>query len=189
MVRLGRTLGAGGRAHSSGWWRAGALIAVSAVVALALAGCGSSPGASAPSATATPRSGTTPTAEQFSQCMRAHGVPDFPDPNAQGQFPLPPGTNPNAPQFQTAQQACKAVAPAGPLNGHAINPQELSQALKFVHCMRTHGVAQFPDPTAQGTFNVDVHSSALNIDSPQFLKAMRACRTLLPAGGGFGAGG
>jgi hypothetical protein len=169
--------------------RAGTLIAASVTVMLALAGCGGSPGASAPSATATPRSGTTLTAEQFSQCMRTHGVPDFPDPNAQGGFSLPPGTNPNVPQFQAAQQACKAVAPAGPLNGHAISPKELGQALKFVHCMRTRGVAQFPDPTAQGTFNVDVHSSALNIDSPQFLKAMRSCRTLLPPGGGFGAGG
>lgn len=27
---------------------------------------------------------------QFSQCMRHHGLPDWPDPNADGTFPLPP---------------------------------------------------------------------------------------------------
>jgi hypothetical protein len=55
---------------------------------------------------------------KLAKCMRAHGVPDFPDPNGQGQVQdsAPPGSdlNPNSPQFQAAQKACKSVAPARP---------------------------------------------------------------------------
>jgi hypothetical protein len=61
---------------------------------------------------------------KFSQCMRAHGVPDFPDPGTNGGIVIhgdtggatgpagssasgPPGDlNPNSPAFQKAQKAC-----------------------------------------------------------------------------------
>ena len=47
---------------------------------------------------------------RFSQCMRAHGVPDFPDPrfSATGSVGLGPGpgTDPNSPAFQHAQRVC-----------------------------------------------------------------------------------
>jgi hypothetical protein len=49
---------------------------------------------------------------KFADCMRAHGVPNFPDPSHDGAFDLPPGLNPQAPQFSQAQQACKSVQPS-----------------------------------------------------------------------------
>jgi hypothetical protein len=124
--------------------------------------------------------------DQFSQCMRSHGEPQFPDPTAQGKFPLGAGLATNSPQFQAAQQACKAVAPPGPVTGQAVNPTQLSRALKFVSCMRSHGVSSFPDPTAQGKF---LASGTLPVNSPQFFSAYKICRALLPPGSGFGAGG
>jgi hypothetical protein len=46
----------------------------------------------------------------FSRCMRAHGVPNFPDPtfSARGQIGIgiPPGVNPNSPALARAQKAC-----------------------------------------------------------------------------------
>jgi hypothetical protein len=47
---------------------------------------------------------------KFAQCMRAHGVPDFPDPKfpANGGIALGTGAeiDPNSPAFQQAQQVC-----------------------------------------------------------------------------------
>jgi hypothetical protein len=52
---------------------------------------------------------------RFSQCMRAHGVRDFPDPSASGSLFIQnqPGSdlNPNNPTFQAAQAACRYLSP------------------------------------------------------------------------------
>jgi len=53
----------------------------------------------------------------FSQCMRAHGPPTFPDPhvNSSGiELQLPKGLQPNSPVFRAAQQACKNLMPGLP---------------------------------------------------------------------------
>jgi hypothetical protein len=46
--------------------------------------------------------------------MRAHGVPDFPDPNGSGgQFGPSSGINPASPPFQAALNGpCRPLAPA-----------------------------------------------------------------------------
>jgi hypothetical protein len=62
-----------------------------------------------------------PAAEQqqflrYSQCMRTHGVPQFPDPKFSGggvQLRMPPGIGPDSPSLKTAQQACKSLQPGG----------------------------------------------------------------------------
>lgn len=43
---------------------------------------------------------------QFAACMRAHGLPDFPDPDASGVFHLV-NINTNSPAFTTATQKCQ----------------------------------------------------------------------------------
>ena len=43
---------------------------------------------------------------KFAACVRAHGVPNMPDPAANGVFNLPPEINQNAPAFQTAIKTC-----------------------------------------------------------------------------------
>lgn len=48
----------------------------------------------------------------FADCMRAHGVPNFPDPSHDGAFDLPPGLDPQAPQFNRAEKACQSVQPS-----------------------------------------------------------------------------
>jgi hypothetical protein len=56
-------------------------------------------------------------------------------------------------------------------------------------CMRTHGVPNFPDPDSQGRIKITSGRSAngqktgVDVNSPQFKKAQRACQKLQPSGG------
>jgi hypothetical protein len=52
---------------------------------------------------------------KLAQCMRANGVPKFPDPSANGNLLLTPssGIDPQSPQFQAAQKACARYFPGG----------------------------------------------------------------------------
>jgi hypothetical protein len=43
----------------------------------------------------------------FARCMRAHGVPNFPDPSSSGaQGGLPAGIDPQSPAFESAARVC-----------------------------------------------------------------------------------
>lgn len=190
-------------------------IAAAAVAAIAVlaAGCGSaSPNStvanvgSGPSATSTgagasDRPGTPAAffskALKFSRCMRAHGVPDFPDPQQNGHgvsltLHAHPGgdQNPNSPQFQAAQRACRAYQPAPPSNA-APNPKLQQQALAFAACMRAHGVPNFPDPKVSGNaLQLGGPSGKdFNPTSPQFQAAQKACQSKLPGATSFGTEG
>jgi hypothetical protein len=168
-------------------------LAVALMAALTLGGCSSSPSSSPSSASAgaanggggDAHSGTQANAEQFAQCMRAHGISNFPDPNAQGTFDLPSSVT-GSPQFASADTACKSLAPPGALSNQAPTTADLNKATKFAACMRKHGETSFPDPGPNGKFAGGVTS--VDPNSPQFKTAMSACRTLLPAGTGFGPG-
>lgn len=122
-----------------------------AMVALIGAGCGSK----APSATATAASsGTTvgagaetltsqDKAVKFAECIRAHGVPHFPDPDARGEFVF--GIDVSPAVWQKAVDSCKDLEPPGALSGKR-SPKQQSAALRFAECVREHGVKDFPDP-------------------------------------------
>jgi hypothetical protein len=97
-----------------------------ACLPLVVVGCG---GSSNPGATHTGGQQQQTTGQQqtagsytaaFAQCMRAHGVPNFPDPSSQG-GPLGPdsGVDPTSPQFQAALNGpCKSLAPPGWVSGN-----------------------------------------------------------------------
>jgi hypothetical protein len=52
---------------------------------------------------------------KYSACMRAHGLPDFPDPVLEDHGVGYKGdrVNQNTPQYKTAHQACRSLAPEG----------------------------------------------------------------------------
>ena len=79
-----------------------------------LAACGGS-GAPGGGGTATSAKADFATLLKFSQCMRAHGLPNFPDPGAGGglQFTPSSGMNPQSPAVQAAQKACRKLMPGG----------------------------------------------------------------------------
>ncbi len=121
-----------------------ALIALTAVISA----CGSSASVgSGGNGTATDHA----KAVKFSECMRANGVSEFPDPNASGTLTLDgvlngSSLNPNAPAWKRAIGACKDLEPSG-FTGHKRSAQEQEAALKFAQCIRANGVPDFPDPT------------------------------------------
>jgi hypothetical protein len=122
------------------------------MVAAIAAGCGSTRSTSGTSTaaahtktashTGTPRE----KAVKFSECMRANGVSDFPDPNASGQFPSY-GVSVSKAVWTNAVAACKALQPPGTLSAK-LTPAQESAALKFAQCIREHGVPDFPDPVS-----------------------------------------
>jgi hypothetical protein len=61
-----------------------------------------------------------------------------------------------------------------------------SGALAFAACMRSHGVADFPDPDSDGTIDLKGvqprPGSDLDPDSPAFETAQKACKALQPRG-------
>jgi hypothetical protein len=170
---------------------AGPLLAAVVATMVAVAGCGDSSGSSSSAAAGASANGATPTGSarlvQFAQCMRSHGLANFPDPTAEGSFNLPAGMT-GSPQFASADRSCKSLAPAGVLSGQAPTTQELRQAVKFVGCMRKHGEPDFPDPAPNGTFVLSGGVNPIDPSAPQFKSAMSACHALLPPGSGFGTG-
>jgi hypothetical protein len=52
---------------------------------------------------------------KFASCMRAHGVPAFPDPSSHGGIDITPsmGIDASSPRFRSAQRSCRVYAPVG----------------------------------------------------------------------------
>jgi hypothetical protein len=127
------------------------------------------------------------TALAYSQCMRSHGIKGFPDPNSQGGITLNagPGTGiyPNSPQFKAAQQTCRKLLPASNLSPAQKTANE-ARALRYSECMRSHGIADFPDPNGQGGISVrSKPGSDLDPHNPRFQAANSACQHIMPGGG------
>ena len=171
--------------------RAGLAVASLMTVAALAAACGGGPASSrAPGASGSPAaSGSSPGSTYqsdlaYAACIRRHGVPNFPDPKPNGGFDVT--TNPNDPQLQAAQRDCANLLPASQqqqTTGH-FTPQQVAQLLTYARCMRSHGVVNFPDPTSKGLGAMN----GIDMNSPQFQSASRACQPLLPAIGGNGTG-
>jgi hypothetical protein len=93
---------------SRGRRRAGALAVVSAVAVLT-AGCGAAHAGSSGS-TASTGSATYRADLAYAQCMRTHGVPNFPDPTEVGGS-LDFSVNLQAPQYRAPLKACRRLIP------------------------------------------------------------------------------
>jgi hypothetical protein len=164
-----------------------------AAFALLAAGCGrgSSPGvASVASSTTTATTGATQNGlVAFSQCMRSNGMPNFPDPQrfVGGNVKLTIHQfGAGSPHFQAALSACDHLLPPNAGSGSRAMAQQaraqLADELSFARCMRSHGVARFPDPTAQGSLSVEmVRAQGIDVHSPAVLRVVQAC---LPASHG-----
>ena len=128
----------------------------------------------------------TPDAMKYAQCMRAHGVPDFPDPvdggfhinNTQPDSDL----DPSSPRFVAADSACKALSPERDAGSGTVDPQLQAQALAYSACIRAHGVPSYPDPVfVGGSIREAVRAgSGADPNSPQFIAAQNACQSLQP---------
>jgi hypothetical protein len=115
--------------------------------------------------------------------MRAHGEPGFPDPQPNGNLLIDGRKDHlNGALMNSAQKACQHLMPIGPPMTAAQQQRLTARALKFVACMRAHGLPTFPDPkvSAQGVQLELPRSVAPN--SAVLRNAQQACRNLMPGG-------
>jgi hypothetical protein len=134
-----------------------------------LAGCGG--GARATSSTTSFMS----EAIAYSNCMRSHGVPDFPDPDRRGRLHMSfgPGSDlsPDSPAFQFAERVC------GRPPSEVTASQEHQQFLKGLNgavCMRANGVLNYRDPEMTNG-KISLFFTPAIINSPAFRKAAKKC--------------
>ncbi len=162
-----------------------------AAVALGVTVAGCSGGATDPTATSAGGSGssgasTLAQAVAYSQCIRSHGVANFPDPvqTPSGHYGYrTTGIDPNSTAFQGALQACRALPSPWNTTGQQLSPAQQQAWLNWAQCVRAHGVPDFPDPTFSGT---EVRDSGVASSSPQLQSAMDACKSQRPSVGGLG---
>jgi hypothetical protein len=148
--------------------RIAAAIIATAALALPAAACSGSPSSAAaggsPNAAGSANAGgstSSPSAVSYSNCIRSHGVPNYPDPSG-GQLPKggAQAFGVSSSVFSAAQSACQHLLPnAGSFQEQAsqctlagdcspaVVQQMMSIDLKFAQCMRSHRVSNWPDPT------------------------------------------
>ena len=71
---------------------------------------------------------------------------------------------------------------AGCGGGHPSGSSHAASAVAFAGCMRSNGVAKYPDPCSNGTL-LKESPAQLGVSSARFQSAQGACRHLLPNGG------
>jgi hypothetical protein len=123
-----------------------------------------------------------------SQCLRAHGVANYPDPvkvNGSEGFPgtirnpdgsmTVEGVTFSGPAFLAAEQACQTGGATG--HGPTLSERQKRAFVAQARCIRTHGVPGFPDPIfGPRGFGVRVPLKAgQDPDSPAILSAEKAC--------------
>jgi predicted amidohydrolase YtcJ len=119
----------------------------------------------------------------YSQCMRAHGEPGFPDPQPNGNLLIDgPKDHLNGALMNSAGKACKHLMPKSPPLTASQQQKLTAQALKFVACMRNHGIPNFPDPTVNSSGVEMQVPRNVTPDSAVFKNAQQACKNLIPGG-------
>ena len=138
-------------------------LGLAGLIGLITAGCGSNASSESGTASSTGTASTSSTstgthttssgantkltardkAVKFAECIRAHGVSDFPDPGAKNQFDYGVSVSPAV--WKQATTACKDLQPPGTLSGKR-TPKQQSASLRFAQCIRDQGVKDFPDP-------------------------------------------
>jgi hypothetical protein len=136
-----------------------------------------------PTATTQPASATQ-LVHAAAQCIRDHGITNFPDPSfdTQGRLQIDDQVLKSVPAAvaQTAEQACAAQINAAQSQVDASHPpatpEELAQLTRFAQCMRSHGWPNFPDPDPQGRFDPAPGAAPPNKTDA----ALQTCRSQLP---------
>ena len=187
-------------------WRTTAAVIGTAALAVLAAACNGSPSLTGGSPTAGGSADPT-SAVAYSHCVRGHGVPNYPDPGSGGTLPKVSAQQLGVSnsRLQAAQRACQHLLPASgaSLNVNSLRQCELTgdcpqalvqQALNdgrtIARCMRSHGVANWPDPTTDSEgrpyFDLSAHGfSRQQAHSPQIRVKVNECEhemTGLPYG-------
>jgi len=164
--------------------RVAGLITVMAAAAALTAACGGS--SSSTGSGASPNAGTsahTVTPLAFARCVRAHGVPNFPDPDSSGNFSkqVLSQLGVSNSRLRAAQAPCGDLTPAG--RQAPLTAAQQQDYLRAAACMRSHGITVFPDPVfSGGGVRFPSPPAGVATSSPQFVHARQTCQRLIPAG-------
>jgi hypothetical protein len=161
-------------------------------VALLATACGGSPSAAGSGGSSSAGSASSSSGVAYSRCMRAHGVPDFPDPGAGGQISksavIRAFRQVSDSTANSASARCASLNPAGQASPVLTSGQR-QDYLRAAACMRAHGFPGFPDPTFPGgRLSLSIPSSIDTASAP-FEQAARTCTRLIPAGLRYGRRG
>jgi hypothetical protein len=158
--------------------RRGVLAVILAGTGLLAAACGGGGSSASTAQTAYQK------ALAYSQCMRGHSVPGFPDPQPNGAILTGPQDHlaQGSAQFIAANKACQHLLPPVHPMTAAQQRQATAQALKFVACMRSHGLPDMADPVVSATGISMRIPASFKPNSAVFRAALRACRKLAPGG-------
>lgn len=127
----------------------------------------------------------TATALAFAKCMRAHGVPSFPDPGSNisgpyssiGGIQIPATINMHSPAFEGAQSACQGLlsAAVSPSGKPAITDSLKASLIAQAQCMRTHGVPGYQDPVFPPGGGIGFTDAGTDPQSPAYRHAQSVC--------------
>jgi hypothetical protein len=126
------------------------------------------------------QAGADPSVEQavkYSECMRANGVADFPNPNAEGNIAyggisVPPEV------WGKAIGSCEGLQPAD-WSDAGRTPAQQAAAHAFARCVRDNGVPDFPDPATPRDPLIDTSKMRGDVsahDIPELQPAVEACQ-------------
>ena len=154
------------------------IMVVAITCAVAIAACGSSKSSSTAAA-----SGQFAKGLKYSDCMRSHGVSNFPDPSPGGGFDIRAlGAETASPSFGSAQTACASLQPGGSVPPQ-ITGEQVHQMFLKAKCIRHHGFPNFPDPSlGSGLIPPDWNNGA-----PAAITGRKACAHVGIAIPGWGA--
>jgi hypothetical protein len=161
------------------------MIATTCLVLLAAA-CGSGHPSPTGSSGSSPAGGSSTSSQllAYAQCMRAHGVPDFPDPDSSGLIPQNQvknlTTSPTV--IRAADGHCQYLYPTLPGINAAFSAQQKQSYLQAAACMRSHRIPNFPDPVFSGQQVQFPIPPGVDTRSPQFTQARQVCARMIPAG-------
>jgi hypothetical protein len=142
--------------------------------ALALAACGSSAPANV-TGQHLPSRAQNASVLRFTECVRAHGVPNVPDPGTRG---WKDALASEAPAVLAAEGTCARLVPGAMPSSQTQTqtPTQIAAAVAFAACMRDHGFPSFPDPTSTGQMTHAMLAAAgINVHQPAAVQAADAC--------------
>jgi hypothetical protein len=147
---------------------------------LVIAACGSSNKSSSAA------SGSYSQGVKYSDCMRSHGISNFPDPSPGGGFNIRwiGADETPSPAFVSAQTACAKLQPGGSAPPQ-ITGEQVHEMFVKARCIRQHGFPNFPDPSLSGTGLTP--PADWNPEAPMSITARKACAHVGIAIPGWGA--
>jgi hypothetical protein len=122
----------------------------------------------------------------FSKCIRAHGVPSFPDPGATAGpgedsflgIAIPASIDMQSPAAESAFTSCRGLIASiiSPHGKPSISASMKESLIAHAQCMRTHGVPAYQDPIFPPGGGIEVFDApGVNAQSPAYQHAQAAC--------------